>query len=312
MRTFKDLQDIVLNWMADSNNQGLLRTLVKDAINRSHQNLLNDDRYDFMLWPRIETLAVAPGTKAYALHPRFGHPLFFYNPETNEYLEEISPKGLLESGEDWQDGTSGQPERFMLTGLQKLLTQPTAASAVTVTTTGGTESSSNSIVVTGSYNGAAVSETLSSGSSWTSITGSQLFDVIEDVTKVGDSWTRTVTITCNSQTILILAASEFGHQYRVFELLQQPTQAAEVEYRFYRQPRLLTRDNDIPDIPSGFDDILVYGALIAMHGYTRATEAELGWWSNQQKTLINTLQQTYRSARSTGARPTYTRYLPRV
>lgn len=312
MRTFKDLQDVVLDWMADSGNTGLLKDLVSDAINRAHQNVLNDDRYDFMLWPRTETIAVTAGTKTYALHPRFGHPLFFYNPTTDEYLEEISPRGLLESGEDWQDGQVAEPERFMLTGVQKLLTQPTAAGVVTVTTTGGTESSGSSLIVTGIANGAVVTETLASGSSWSTLTGSQSFDVIEDITKVGTAWTRTITVTCNSQTILSLGAADYGVQYRTFELLADPTQSATIQYRFYRQPRQLVEDNDIPDLPSGFDDILVYGALIAMHGYTRATDAELAWWDKQQKQLIATLQETYRSTRSMGGRPTFVRYIPRA
>ncbi len=312
MRTFKDLQDVVLQWMADENNTGLLRTLVSDALNRAHQNLLNDDRYDFMLWPRTETLSVVANTKAYALHPRFNHPLFFYNPTTDTYLEEISPKALMESGEDWQDGTASEPERFQLTNLGKVLTQPSAAGTVTVTTTGGTEDAANSLRITGTYNGAVVTETLSSVSAWSTITGSQSFDVIEDITKIGAEWTRTITVTCNSQTLLTLGASEFGRQYRAFELLATPTASASIYYRFFRQPRTLTLDNDIPDLPMGFDDILVYGALIAMHGYTRATQEELGWWNKQQTQLINTLQQTYRSTRSMGGRPTYTRYIPRT
>lgn len=312
MRTFKDLQDIVLKWMADEGDTGLLRTLVSDALNRAHQNVLNDDRYDFMLWPRVESLSVTANQKTYALHPRFGHPLFFFNPTTNEYLEEISPKGILESGEDWQDGQVNEPERFMLTGLQKLLAQPTVASVVTISTTGGNESSANSIVVTGTYNGAVVSETLSSGSSWNSIVGSQLFDIIEDVTKVGATWTRQVSVVANSQTILSLGASDFGAQYRTFELLSNPTQSAFVQYRFYRQPRQLVLDNDIPDLPMGFDDILVYSALVAMHGYTRATDAEIGLWNSQMNKLMATMQETYRSTRSMGGRPTFTRYIPRI
>lgn len=312
MRTFKDLQDVVLDWMADSDSTGLLRTLVTDSINRTHQNLLNDDRYDFMLWPRTETLSVVANQKTYALHPRFGHPLFFYNPTTDNYMEEISPKGLMESEADWEDGSAGEPDRFMLTGLSKLLMQPSVAGVVVVTTTGGTESASNSVIVTGTSNGVVVSETLSSGSAWSTITGSQSFDVIEDITKVGATWTRTITATVGADTLLSLGASDYGRQYRVFELLENPSGAATVSYRFYRQPRQLVLDNDIPDLPMGFDDILVYGALIAMHGYTRATENEMGWWAAEQKKLKDTLQMTYRSTRSMGGRPTYTRYIPRV
>ena len=44
MRTYKELQTSVLQWMADSADTGLLKTLVKDALNRSHQNLLQEGR----------------------------------------------------------------------------------------------------------------------------------------------------------------------------------------------------------------------------------------------------------------------------
>ncbi len=139
-----------------------------------------------------------------------------------------------------------------------------------------------------------------------------MFDVIEDITKVGATWSRTIALTVGSDTVLTLTASEFGKQFRTLELLGSPTQTASVQYRFYRQPRQLTLDNDIPDLPTGFDDILVYGALIAMHGYTRATQEEMGWWAREQTKLIGTLQQTYRSTRSMGGRPTFTRYIPRL
>ena len=312
MRTYKDLQDTVLQWMADDGDTGLLLTLVKDALNRAHQNLLNDDRYDFMLWPRNETLSVTANQKVYSLHPRFGHPLFFYNPTTDQYLEEISPKGLLEAGADWDDGESTEPDRFMLTNVSKILAQPASAGVVVVTTTGGTEVAANSVIVRGSYNGVEVSETLSSGSAWSTLTGSQSFDVIEDITKVGATWTRTITAARGATTLLILGASVFGQQFRTFELIDDPTAAATLTYRFYRQPRQLVLDNDIPDLPKGFDDILVYQALIAMHGYTRATEPELAIWTGQVKRLTDVLQTTYRSTRSMGGRPTYTRYIPRT
>lgn len=312
MRTYKELQDAVLQWMADSGDTGLLRTLVKDALNRAHQNLLNDDRYDFLLWPRTETLSVTAAQKVYALHPELSQLLFVYNPTTDDYLEEIAPKGLMESEADWNDGTADQPDRFMLTGLSKVLTQPSAASVVTATTTGGTESSTNSLRITGVSNGVVVTDTLTSGSSWSSLTGTQAFDIITDITKVGASWSRTVTLTANSQTLLTLGASSYGQHYRMFELLESPTADLSLLYRFYRRPRQLVYDNDIPDVPMGFDDILVYTALIAMQGYTRATSTELDFWAAQLRKLTDTLQMTYRAARTMGGRPTYTRYIPRV
>ncbi len=312
MRTYGQLQDAVLQWMADENDTGLVQTLVKDALNRTHQTLLNDDRYDFLLWPRTETLAVIADQKAYTLHPQLGQLLFVYNPSTNEYLEEIAPKGLMESEANWDDGTTGTPDRFMLTSLSKVLTQPTAASVVSITAAGGTESSNNSVLITGTSGGVTVTDTLSSATSWSSLTGTQSFDVITDVTKIGATWTRKITITANSQTLLILAADSYGQQYRTFELLETPTAACSLLYRFYRAPRQLVYDHDVPDVPAGFDDILVCKTLIAMQGYTRATSTELDFWAAEVRKLTDTMQMTYRAARTMGGRPTYTRYIPRI
>jgi len=312
MRTYKTLQDTVLQWMADDGDTGLLRTLVKDALNRAHQNLLNDDRYDFLLWPRTETLSVVASTKIYALHPKLSQLLFVYNPDTDEYLEEIAPQGLMESEADWQDGETAEPDRFMLTGLTKILTQPSTASVISVDTTGGTESSGNSVRVEGTYNGAIVTETLSSGSSWSSLTGTQTFDVITDITKIGTTWTRTITVTANSQTLLSLGSSSYGQHYRTLELLESPTAATSLLYRFYRLPRQLVYDNDVPDVPPNFDDILVYTALLAVQGYTRATGTEVKFWESQIRKLTDVLQMTYRATRVMGGRPTYIRYIPRI
>ena len=117
MKTFKDLQDEVLNWMADGADTGLLRDLVKSNLNRVHTRLLTSTQWNFMLWPRVETITVTSQEKFYSLHPLYQTPLFFYNPETDEYLEQIDPRGIMESEEDWQDGELASPERFSITTL---------------------------------------------------------------------------------------------------------------------------------------------------------------------------------------------------
>ena len=53
MKTFKDLQDEVLNWMADGADTGLLRDLVKSNLNRVHTRLLTSTQWNFMLWPSV-------------------------------------------------------------------------------------------------------------------------------------------------------------------------------------------------------------------------------------------------------------------
>lgn len=314
MRTFKQLQDIVLQWMADDGDLGLLRTLVKDGINRTHQTLLTDDRYDFMLWPQTETLSIAANQKAYALHPEFHHPLFFYNPTSNEYLEEIPPQGLMESQADWEDGQSGEVDRFMLTGLSKVLTQPAAPSKIDVWSTGTQNPSGAQILLTGISNGLPTTELLKADGQWTQLQSLNNYSLIQDITKIGTVWNAPITVYADNQATVLLRlnADEYGHQYRMFELLENPTAAQTVKYRFYRRPRQLVQDNDIPDLPQAFDDILVYQTLLAMAGYTRAEQSEQALWAAQVRKLTDQLQQSYRASRSMGGRPTYVRYIPRV
>ena len=311
MRTYKQLQDTVLQWMADPSDTGVLRDLVKNALNRTHQNVLNDDRYDFMLWPRTETLNVLPQQKVYALHPRFSQPLFFYNSDINAYLEEIPPTGLLEAQADWATGTTDASDRFMLTGVSKVQAQPATPGVVTITAA-GTLSATESLSITGIANGVVVTEVLSSGSSWTTLTGTTTFEVIEDVTKIGTGWSHSITLTCGGTTILTLPAQVNGLQFRLCELLETPTAAQTLLYRFYRIPRQLTLDQDIPDLPAQFDDILVYQTLLAMSGYTRATPDEQQLWQSQVRALTAELQMTYQAARSINGRATYVNYIPRV
>ncbi len=312
MRTFKQLQDDALAWMADQNDTGLMRTLVKNAINEHHQQLLHEDRYDFMLWPRAETLAIVAGTTTYALHPEFDQPLYFYNSNTEEYLEEVPAKSLLESGVDWANGTPTEPDRFMLTGVSKVQTQPTTASVVTVTTTGGSEAAVHSVVIRGVTSaGDYVEETVSSANPWSTLTSTNTFAVILDITKIGTSWSKTITITANSQTLLTLTAENFGKQFRMLEILGTPQANVNYLYRFYRKPRQLVYDNDIPDLPDSFDEILVLRALLALQGYSRATGDEQAHWRGRLTMLEQSLKMTYQQSRSLGGRPTFTRYIPR-
>lgn len=312
MRTFKQLQDDTLAWMADQSDTGLMRTLVKNALDEHHQQLLHEDRYDFMLWPRSETLALVAGTSVYALHPQFDQPLYLYNSDAKEYLEEVPAKSLLESGVEWATDTPTKPDRYMFTGISKVQTQPTTAGTVTVATTGGTEAAANSIIVSGVTSaGDYVEETLSSTNPWSTLTSTNTFQIVLDVTKVGASWSRLITVTCNSQTLLTLNASEFGKQFRMLEILGTPQANLNLLYRFYRKPRRLVNDNDIPDLPETFDEILVLRALTALQGYSRATGDEQAHWKSRLTMLEQSLKMTYQQSRSLGGRPTFTRYIPR-
>lgn len=311
MKTYKQLQDDVLSWMADAEDDGLMRDLVKLALNASHKKILTSMPWDFMLWPEIETLSVSASERFYTLHPLYHRPLFFFNTTTKEYLEEVPQSQIIEAQTPWYDGEQSDPERFSITTLNHVANQPATAATVSVATTGGTESSSNSVVVTGIVSGEVREETLSSGSAWSSLTGSLSFSKIISITKVGATWTRTITVSCGATTILSLLSTEFGKQYRQLELLSTPTNSASILYRFYATPRTLTRDNDIPQVPAEFSDLLVLDTLTKMQGYTRATGDEMVLWKSTFDELLADMRAAYQTARAIGARPKFIMTLPR-
>lgn len=312
MRTFLQLQNEVLKWAADEDDEGLPRELVKQALNRTQQKLLLGSRWDFMLWPKVETLSVVSGQQQYALHPLFGQGLFFFNSELDEWMEEVPQGQLMEAKENFTLTQNGEPNRFSLTGVSRVRNQPASAGVVTVTAA-GTESQANSVVIRGMLDGEVVSATLSSGTpTWTSIVSTQQFDRILNVVKVGDDWEQQITVTVGSTTILVLSASEFGRQYRQFELVKPPSMNTSVLYRFFQRPEQMELDNDLPQVPEEFDELLVLDAMLKLQGYTRATPPELSLWQNQYDEMMIQFNQTYRDARTINARPKYVELVDRL
>lgn len=315
MRTFKEIQDDVLTFIGDEGDTGTMLDVVKDGIKYAHQELLTEQMYDFMLWPQIETLSIEAGRKNYTLHPLYMQGLWFYDTTRNIWLQEVPIRGQYELGTNPHDAQSGSSTQFMLTSLMPVKRQPLdGGSVITVTTTGGTEAASSSITVQGTdSNGDYTEETLSSGSTWSTITGGTTFVNITGITKNGTAWTRTITLTdSGTNTLLSLTSSERGKQYRQLELPLEPSSALTWKYRFYQRPRLLVDDYDTIQVPIEFDQILVYRTLIHIAGYTRPTEVELETWSDRVKKLEFNMKSTYTQTRTLGGRPRYVNYVERT
>lgn len=310
-KTYKQLQDNVLEWIADAGDTSTMRAITKQAMNQSQMQLLTREQYDFMLHPTIKTLSVVSGTRHYALPGNWQQGLWFKNPTTDEWLEEI-PSKAIHAAEDGVTDDDGNIQRFMINSVNNVLAQPTTSGTVVVTPSGGNESASNGIVVQGlDANGAWQEETLSSGSGWASLTSTGSFSHISNIIKTGTTWTRTITIT-RGVTVLTLAASEFVKQYQQFELLRTPTQNHTLEYRYYVKPIPLVYDHQLSQVPESFIDILEYETLIRLVGYTRATADEVGIWNMASQELKQQMSQTYQQARTLGARANRIKYIERM
>lgn len=312
MRTFYDIQQAVLARTGDGDDQDKMRELVKLSINSVHRQILTERRYQFMLWPQVETLSLEVDRKTYPLHPQFFQLWYGHNEETGDWLEEIPAGGIMDARDNLLTGETDAPYRFVLTTVQNVKMQPQTAGVATVTTTGGTEPAASTVVIKGIDNNSEyVEETLSSGSAWSTLTSSTVWRTIESVTKHGGMFTRTITVTVGTDTILTLTANEYGRQYRQLELTKFPTQAIDFHYRFYRKPLKLVNDYDMPQVPEDFDDILVYSALLDLQGFSRPDPAERDEWENRVRSLTLQMQQQYQQSRSVNGRPSTINFSPR-
>jgi len=99
-----------------------------------------------------------------------------------------------------------------------------------------------------------------------------------------------------------------------------PNSVSTIEYRFYRQPNSLVNDNDIPDIPPPFTQILVWDALISMAAYnTDINPAHIAIWTKNRTDLETQMIAALEESNSLDAEPRYVRYtdseqegLPRI
>jgi hypothetical protein len=101
-----------------------------------------------------------------------------------------------------------------------------------------------------------------------------------------------------------------GRSYARLFFLSIPDGGSTIEYKFYRQPSPLTNDNDLPDIPPPFSQILVWDTLLMFAGYNSdiGSAAVSVWRDNQQK-LETQMIRAFQDAQSLGAGHRSVRYL---
>lgn len=308
--TFKDLQDEVLGWLDEADTSGTTLVNVKAALQQAHLQRLTQQDWNFMLWPTAQTFATVSGTRHYSLHSDFYKPLYFFDQTGKKYLIELSGRGLAASGARWNTDT-GSPTKFTLWGRMPVQNQPASAGVITIVSSSGSDTTPKTVKVRGTDStGSYVVEETFTMNGLTPVVGTTTFsNPILSIT-LSAAMVGTLTLTCGSTTLLTLQPGEFGRSYPRFELLNDPTTATTVEYRFYRQPRPLVDDNDIPDIPPPFTQLLVWDALISMAAYNTDINGDhISLWARNQQQLVDALIAFDDSGNSLEAEPRYVRNL---
>jgi hypothetical protein len=320
IKTFKQLQDDVLRWLDEVDDTDTIRENVKQALNAAHQRRLSKN-WSFMRWPEPVRFSTVVGQRSYALHQEFHKALYFYNVTAKRSLTEVtrdtihqlaeSINGLdrfVDGGTSWLDAT-GSAERFELRGHLPVQAQPTAASTLTISSS-STADTNKQALVRGETASGIEEETLTTGASGAAASGSVQFTKILSVTKLGQ-WAGTMTIVAGAVTVLKLFASEQARFYRQLYLFNEPTAAEEIEYDFYRQIQSLENDNDIPQIPPPFTEILTYDALLDLTAYTPVEGGAKAIWEKHQADLERGMEDTYLGPQTINAAANYIHYVPR-
>lgn len=305
--TFSDLREQVLEWMDEVGDEDTTKTLVESAIKASHRQRLVAERWNFMQWHKPETLSITANQQYYGLHPEVLFPIYFWNRTAQEYLEEVGKDTLRASQAQWTD-EYGPASQFRFLGTAPVSAQPpTGGSTLSLASSSGADGSSQGFTIRGDTENGVTTETITVGG-----TGSTVFTRILNVTKVGE-WNGigTLTASSDSSTLLKLFASEYGRQHRQLVLTKIPTASETVEYAFYRQPSPLSADNDIPDIPAPFSQILVWDALLKISAYNAMERNSVAEWTENRDRLEFALRGWDQERMTLDAATNYIRYIER-
>lgn len=304
--TFKELQDKVLAWLDEAGDTATTLTLVKAGLVSAHKKRVSQTRWPFMLWDSFETLSIVANQQTYALHPEFFKPDHFFNGTRKEPVTIYNEATRNAAGVDSNSDT-GSATKAQFVGRTPVAAQPTSASVIAVASSAVADNGSASVIIRGVTTDGVKKETVVAGSS-----SSTAFRKILNVTKTG-TWQGTLTLTSNSAAVtnLTLFAEETSRSYQQFYLLQIPSEAETIQYRFYRRPSPLEEDNDTPDIPDPFDEILIYDTLLAFASYNSYDGQTVQLWRNNQAELLLALQQAFDSNDAIDAASNYTEYIDR-
>ena len=293
-RTFKDLYSTVLQWTGDADDQAQMRDLAKDAVARSHERRLTSGRFAFMLFPKPQSLVTVAGQQAYSLNEAFLSPLYMQNLTLGQPVNLPPYQNII----DLIPSVSGEaegPSYATIHGVSKLQKQPTAASRLTVTGENGKK-----VKVYGETANGLEEEELTAPTQ-----GSVQFITVLDVTKT-DTWTATMTLSAeNGGTLLTLSPTQYGRQFRQLWFPTPPNSSHTLEYQFFRHPKRLSHDNDIPDTPYPFDQLHILDALIELQGFTRATPAEIRRWEKDIEDIEANMNAAYADVQGSNADAVY-------
>jgi hypothetical protein len=306
MLRFVDLQTRVKRLLDEAATSAVTDTtdaLVEDSLNAAHKRLCLSRSWAFLKWPKTEEVSSTAGVSCMTLNPNLGRLLWVWDVAQGCYLSMIPMREWEALGVDKQ---AERPAGVVYGGYWPVMQQPTEATVLTIVSSSASDTSTRHVTVRGvNASGDVVEETLTANGV-TAVTGDEEFVSILNITKIG-AWVGTLSLKISATTILTLTTGEYAKQYPTLEFVEIPDASKEFVYAFCRIPRTLTQDNDIPEVPYPFSEILVYDALLELVTYrTDVNVAHIKMWSDLRTVLMKQLYEA-QDELIVGARPRFVR-----
>lgn len=183
--------------------------------------------------------------------------------ETSE--QEVYPKDERELIRmDLNRDDTGDPCYYSVTGVEQFERQLSSASTITVVSSDSGDTTQK-VRIRGVVGGAEDYELLSLNGA-TNVTGTKSFTEIRGISK--DAVTDgKVTVTDGTNTLAVIPRSRFSQEYQEFNLTPVPDAAYSLRVFGYRRPMDMVNDEDVPEIPESFHELILMGIQKRGHEY---------------------------------------------
>jgi hypothetical protein len=285
VKTFIQLRQEVLRYfdLAEEDDGTPDVLLVQDALNQANQRRASEEKWKFMLSTQF-TLEVVSGTSEYILpHTGLDKLHYLYSTTNNRFASSVPMREIPNADVAFQQNTVADNLYYDIDPSGSVVeAQPSVADRLVVEST-ESEADEVGLYVEGEdEDGQPVSETIYPLDPPDNH-GEVYFSKITYYAKVGE-WTGTLSLTTEGgEDILTLLAADYGREYAVLRFYNTPSTDETFIYRFFRRPRVMSRDYDRPDLPFPSSNLLVYDALLDLATYHELDSESVNIWRDKQQ-----------------------------
>jgi hypothetical protein len=185
--------------------------------------------------------------------------------ETNSQVLVQEDEETLLIWDNERDDT-GSVTHYSLDGVTNYEDQPSAASTIDIVSSSASDTTQK-VRIKGVVGGAINYELLTLNGTST-VTGtlsfSEVLQITKDNTTVG---AITVSDTTGSDTLALIPRFRYASEYQRINFYPVPDGVATLSVRGYRRPLDLINDEDIPDLPENFHELVILGMQARAHEY---------------------------------------------